>query len=107
MLTSDQVAEFLRQNPGFFENHVDIIAWSGFVEPAWADAFTKETGCKVNRRVAGTSDEMVQLMRTGDYDLVSASGDASLRLIAGAGHFPHRTQPEEYAGIIEEFLVSR
>lgn len=67
---------------GDYEGSVDIIAWSGFVEPAWADAFTEETGCTVNRRVAGTSDEMVQLMRTGDYDLVSASGDASLRLIA-------------------------
>ncbi|QMU97925.1 extracellular solute-binding protein [Microbacterium esteraromaticum] len=65
------------------EKEVNIIAWSGFVEPEWSDAFTAETGCTVNRRVAGTSDEMVQLMRTGDYDLVSASGDASLRLIAG------------------------
>lgn len=65
------------------ENEVNIIAWSGFVEPAWSDEFTAQTGCTVNRRVAGTSDEMVQLMRTGDYDLVSASGDASLRLIAG------------------------
>jgi uncharacterized protein YigA (DUF484 family) len=25
LLTADQVAEFLRQNPGFFENHVDIL----------------------------------------------------------------------------------
>ncbi|MDQ0613136.1 putative spermidine/putrescine transport system substrate-binding protein [Microbacterium sp. W4I4] len=65
------------------EKEVNIVAWSGFVEPAWADAFTTQTGCTVNRRIAGTSDEMVQLMRTGDYDLVSASGDASLRLIAG------------------------
>ena len=68
---------------GEMESEVNIVAWSGFVEPAWSDAFTEETGCTVNRRVAGTSDEMVQLMRTGDYDLVSASGDASLRLIAG------------------------
>ncbi len=65
------------------ENEVNIVAWSGFVEPAWSDTFTEQTGCTVNRRIAGTSDEMVQLMRTGDYDLVSASGDASLRLIAG------------------------
>lgn len=68
---------------GEFENEVNIVAWSGFVEPEWADTFTEETGCKVNRKVAGTSDEMVQLMRTGNYDLVSASGDASLRLIVG------------------------
>lgn len=25
MLTAEQVAEFLKQNPGFFENHVDIL----------------------------------------------------------------------------------
>ncbi|NLB46452.1 MAG: extracellular solute-binding protein, partial [Microbacteriaceae bacterium] len=68
---------------GEFENEVNIVAWSGFVEPAWADTFTEETGCTVNRKIAGTSDEMVQLMRTGNYDLVSASGDASLRLIVG------------------------
>jgi len=66
---------------GDFENELNIVAWSGFVEPEWADAFTEETGCTVNRKVAASSDEMVQLMRTGEYDLVSASGDASLRLI--------------------------
>ena len=41
---------------GEFEDSVDIVAWSGFVEPAWTEAFTQETGCVVNRRVAGTSD---------------------------------------------------
>lgn len=65
------------------EKEVNIVAWSGFVEPAWTDKFEAETGCTVNRKIAGTSDEMVQLMRTGNYDLVSASGDASLRLIVG------------------------
>ncbi|TFB59069.1 extracellular solute-binding protein [Cryobacterium sp. Hz7] len=73
---------------GKAEGEVNIVAWSGFVEPAWSDEFTAETGCVVNRRVAGTSDEMVTLMRTGDYDLVSASGDASLRLIAGGDVAP-------------------
>lgn len=73
------------------EGSVDIVAWSGFVEPAWSDDFTAETGCVVNRRVAGTSDEMVTLMRTGDYDLVSASGDASLRLIVGGDVAPINT----------------
>ena len=76
---------------GDFEKEVNIVAWSGFVEPAWSDAFTAETGCVVNRKVAGTSDEMVTLMRTGDYDLVSASGDASLRLIVGGDVAPINT----------------
>jgi len=65
------------------EGQVNIVAWSGFVEDAWTQPFEEATGCTVNRRVAGTSDEMVTLMRTGEYDLVSASGDASLRLIVG------------------------
>ena len=46
--------------------------------------FEKETGCKVNVKVGNTSDEMVQLMQSGQYDGVSASGDATLRLIAGS-----------------------
>ena len=45
--------------------------------------FTKATGCKVQAKYGGSSDEMVTLMRTGQYDAVSASGDASLRLILG------------------------
>ncbi len=68
---------------GAFEGELNIVNWSGFVEPAWTDKFTADTGCKVNPRVAGTSDEMVTLMRTGQYDIVSASGDAALRLIVG------------------------
>lgn len=82
----------MHEELGDFEGSVDIVAWSGFVEPEWSDAFTAETGCVVNRRVAGTSDEMVQLMRSGDYDLVSASGDASLRLIAGGDVAPLNLQ---------------
>ena len=34
-------------------------------------------------KTAGTSDEMVALMNEGGFDLVTASGDASMRLIAG------------------------
>jgi putative spermidine/putrescine transport system substrate-binding protein len=37
----------------------------------------------VNVKTAATSDEMVSLMAKGGYDLVTASGDASLRLIMG------------------------
>ncbi|MFM8508016.1 MAG: ABC transporter substrate-binding protein, partial [Actinomycetota bacterium] len=71
------------QEMGAFEGELNIVNWSGFVEPAWTAKFTADTGCKVNPRVAGTSDEMVTLMRTGQYDIVSASGDAALRLIVG------------------------
>ena len=73
----------MHESLGEFEGELNIVNWSGFVEPAWTDKFTADTGCVVKPRVAGTSDEMVTLMRTGQYDIVSASGDAALRLIVG------------------------
>lgn len=75
---------------GAGEGQVNIVAWAGYIErgetdPAydWVTGFEKETGCKVNVKTAATSDEMVSLMIEGGFDLVTASGDASLRLIAG------------------------
>ena len=71
---------------GAGEGALNIVAWEGYAEDAWVKPFEKETGCVVNRKYAGSSDEMVALMRQGggsEYDLVSASGDASLRLIYG------------------------
>jgi putative spermidine/putrescine transport system substrate-binding protein len=65
------------------EGSLDLISWAGYVEPEWAKPFEQKTGCKVNDKVAGTSDEMVQLMRSGQYDGVSASGNASARLVEG------------------------
>jgi putative spermidine/putrescine transport system substrate-binding protein len=72
------------------EGEVDIVAWPGYIERGdsdknydWVTQFETDTGCKVNVKVAGTSDEMVSLMTQGGYDLVTASGDASLRLIRG------------------------
>jgi len=73
---------------GDFEGELNIVNWAGFVDPKWVDPFTAETGCVVNNRDAGTSDEMVTLMRTGEYDIVSASGDAALRLIVGGDVAP-------------------
>ncbi len=72
------------------EGEVDIVAWPGYLERGesdknydWVTGFEKETGCKVNVKTAATSDEMVTLMNQGGFDLVTASGDASLRLVAG------------------------
>lgn len=75
---------------GRAEGSVDIIAWPGYIERGetdkkydWVTGFEQKTGCKVNVKTAGTSDEMVALMNEGGFDLVTASGDASLRLISG------------------------
>ena len=68
------------------EGTLNMIAWEGYTRPQWVKPFEKQTGCKVTAKYAGSSDEMVTLMRSGgggQYDMVSASGDASLRLIYG------------------------
>ena len=73
------------------EGKVNIIAWEGYTEPEWVKPFETQTGCKVNAKYAGTSSEMVSLMAHGgggQYDLVSASGDADLRLIYGGNVRP-------------------
>ena len=71
---------------GAGEGKLTMIAWEGYLDPKWVKPFQKQTGCKVQPKYAGSSDEMVTLMRSGgggQYDMVSASGDASLRLIYG------------------------
>jgi len=78
------------QAVGKGEGQVDIVAWAGYIERGatdknfdWVTEFERKTGCKVNVKTAGTSDEMVALMNEGGFDLVTASGDASTRLIRG------------------------
>ena len=70
------------------EGQVNLVEWPGYVEPQWVKPFEKQTGCKVNNKDAGTSDEMIQLMRTGQYDGVSASGNATARLVDGGDVAP-------------------
>lgn len=72
------------------EGQVSIVAWPGYIERGetdkafdWVTKFEEASGCKVNLKTANTSDEMVALMNEGGFDLVTASGDASLRLVAG------------------------
>jgi putative spermidine/putrescine transport system substrate-binding protein len=72
------------------EGQVNIVAWPGYIEDGstsedadWVTPFTDMTGCSVNVKIGASSDEMVQLMQSGEYDGVSASGDATQRLMAG------------------------
>lgn len=83
---------------GTGEGQVNIVAWAGYVENGsndpkvnWVSDFEQTTGCKVNVKIGSTSDDMVALMKTGEYDVVSASGDASLRLIYGGDVAPVNT----------------
>jgi putative spermidine/putrescine transport system substrate-binding protein len=83
------------------EHQLDIVAWPGYIERGetdkaydWVTPFEQATGCKVNVKTAATSDEMVALMNQGGYDLVTASGDASLRLVAA-----RKVQPIDLARV--------
>ena len=78
------------QEVGEGEGELNLVIWTGYAEdgsndPAydWVTPFEEETGCEVNTQDGSDSANMVQLMQTGEYDGVSASGDATLRLIAG------------------------
>ena len=96
------------------EGELNLIAWAGYVEngsndPAvdWVTSFEKETGCKVNVKLGNTSDEMVQLMRTGQYDGVSASGDATLRLIYAGDVAPVNTDLTPNYATVVPFLKDK
>lgn len=85
VFAADMVTEI-----GQGEGQVSIVAWPGYIERGetmenfdWVTKFEEATGCSVQVKTANTSDEMVALMNEGGFDLVTASGDASLRLIAG------------------------
>jgi putative spermidine/putrescine transport system substrate-binding protein len=96
---------------GSGEGALNIIVWAGYAESGandpkvdWVHPFEKQTGCKVNVKVGNTSDEMVQLMKTGQYDGVSASGDATLRLIYGGDVAPVNTSLVSNYPTISSFL---
>ena len=90
--SSAQPASSLPSTIGSGEGTLNLVAWTGYVESGktdpkvdWVTPFTTATGCKINVKFADTSDEMVTLMRQGGgklWDGVSASGDATNRLIA-------------------------
>ncbi|MET0702920.1 MAG: ABC transporter substrate-binding protein [Mycobacterium sp.] len=96
------------------EGELNLIAWAGYAEDGsndpktdWVHPFTDKTGCKVNVKLGNTSDEMVQLMRTGQYDGVSASGDATLRLIYAGDVAPVDTDLVPNYATISSFLKDK
>ncbi len=88
----------LPKEVGAGEGQLNLVAWPGYVVGGsggeqvegydWVSDFETSSGCKVSVKTAGSSDEMVTLMKTGQYDGLSASGDATLRLIAGGDVAP-------------------
>ena len=99
---------------GAGEGALNVIAWAGYAEDGsndpkqdWVHPFEKATGCQVNVKVANTSDEMVTLMHTGEYDVVSASGDATLRMVYSGDVAPVNTALVPNYATIYPFLKDR
>jgi putative spermidine/putrescine transport system substrate-binding protein len=102
------------QQLGQGEGQLNLVNWAGYAEDGsndksvdWVHPFEKATGCQVNDKIGNTSDEMVQLMKTGQYDGVSASGDATLRLIYGGLVAPVNTDLVPNYKTIQPFLKDR
>ena len=96
------------------EGQLNLVAWPGYAEDGsndpkvdWVTPFEQKTGCQVNIKIGNTSDEMVQLMRTGQYDGVSASGDATLRLIYAGDVAPVNTTLVPNYDTISSFLKDK
>ena len=71
------------------EGELNLVIWTGYAERGEADAaydwvtpFEDETGCIVNTTDMSDSNNGVSLIQSGEYDGISASGDATTRLIA-------------------------
>ena len=80
------------------EGKLTLLGWPGYAENGstdpkvdWVTPFEKQTGCQVTFKSYGTSDEAINLFKTGNYDAIAASGDATLRLIASGEVQPLNT----------------
>ena len=101
----------MQEEVGEGEGELNVLAWPGYAESGkndppidWVTPFEDKTGCKTNVKEFGTSDEAISLMAGGGYDVVSASGDATLRLIAAGDVEPVNTDLVPNYADIAEFL---
>ena len=93
------------------EGALSVLAWPYYAEDGtfnegldWVTAFEEDTGCDTSVKYFGTSDEAVQLFQSGQYDVVSASGDASLRVVFSGDAAPLNTALLENYGDLASFL---
>jgi len=93
------------------EGAVSILAWPYYAEDGsqtpgldWVSKFETDTGCEATVKYFGTSDEAFTLFATGDYDVVSASGDASMRSVAAGDAAPINTDLLTHYADLADFL---
>ena len=72
------------------EGALNLVIWAGYAERGavdkaydWVTPFETKTGCKVTTTDMTDSNNGVSLIQGGQYDGISASGDATTRLITG------------------------
>ncbi|HEX5590816.1 MAG TPA: extracellular solute-binding protein, partial [Candidatus Limnocylindrales bacterium] len=77
------------------EGELNLVIWAGYAEDGsafpefdWVTPFEEETGCIVNSTVQADSAAGVQLLRSGEYDGGSFSGNATDRLMAAGDVAP-------------------
>jgi putative spermidine/putrescine transport system substrate-binding protein len=99
---------------GDTEGQVSILAWPGYVEDGsndptvdWVTPFEEQTGCQVTSKVYGTSDEAFNLAKSGEYDVVAASGDLTLRMVAAKEAAEVNTDLVPNYSKVFEFLKDR
>lgn len=99
---------------GTNETSLTLLGWPGYAEDGsndktvdWVTPFEKDTGCQVTFKPYGTSDEALSLFKTGEYDAIAASGDATLRLIAGGYVQPLNTSLIPSYAKVYDFLKNR
>jgi putative spermidine/putrescine transport system substrate-binding protein len=107
--TAPKLSMLEKIGPG--EGELNVLAWPGYAEDGtndksvdWVSPFEKKTGCQVHVKDFGTSDDAVSLMHAGGYDVVSASGDATLRLISAGDVEPVNTSLVPNYADISPFL---
>ena len=81
-------ADFYAGPLGESEANLNVLVWPGYAEDGsidpvidWVTPFEKFTGCDVSVRTFNTSEEAIQLMQEGGYDVISASSDVSFNFI--------------------------
>jgi putative spermidine/putrescine transport system substrate-binding protein len=72
------------------EGELNLVIWAGYAERGatdpnfdWVTPFEEATDCMVSTTDMTDSNNGVSLMQSGQYDGISASGDATTRLIQG------------------------
>ena len=67
------------------KGEVNLVIWAGYAEArvgGWVTGSRRRRAAHVNTKDGASSDDMVDLLATGEYDGVSASGNATVRLMA-------------------------